>query len=162
VTAVDVSPEQVRRARENVSAATFLAGDMLAVELAEEAFDAAVSLCAIDHVRRERHLDVFLRIRNWLRPGGLALVAIEDVDEPGIVTDWLGAPMFFSAFPAQEERRLAELARLEILAAEVEAQWEQGREVPYLWLLARRPLDVREAGSTISSSDQNPGNTDLR
>ncbi len=141
ITGVDLSGEHVRRAREAVPRATFFVGDMLTVELADASFDAVVSLYAIDQVPRERHADVFRRIRRWLRPGGLTLVAIEDTDEPGIVGDWLGARMFFSTFPAWQERRLAEEAELEVLAAEVETQVEQGVEVPYVWLTARRPHD---------------------
>jgi cyclopropane fatty-acyl-phospholipid synthase-like methyltransferase len=139
VTGVDVSREQIRRAREAVPEATLVAGDMLSIDLPDAAFDAVVCLYAIEHVARERHVDVFRRIFGWLRERGLALVAVEDADQPGIVADWLGAPMFFSVYPADEERRLAEGAGLEVLEADVESQTEQGRDVPYLWLLTRRP-----------------------
>jgi cyclopropane fatty-acyl-phospholipid synthase-like methyltransferase len=142
VVGVDVSEEQVRRARLAVPSARFEVGDMLAVELPESSFDGVVSLYAIDHVPRERHPDVFRRIRQWLRPRGLALVAIEDADQPSIVGDWLGAPMFFSTNEAAEEERVARLAGLEVLEVAVEAQVERGTEVPYLWLLARRPAEV--------------------
>jgi cyclopropane fatty-acyl-phospholipid synthase-like methyltransferase len=139
VTGVDLSAEHVARAASAVPKATFAVADMLGVTFPDESFDAVVSIYAIDHVPRERHLSVFERIHRWLRAGGLALVAIEDGDQPGVVAEWLGAPMFFSTFPAPEERRLAELAGLEVLEAEVESQMEEGVEVPYLWLLARRP-----------------------
>jgi cyclopropane fatty-acyl-phospholipid synthase-like methyltransferase len=145
VTGVDVSPEQIRRAREAVPEAKFVAADMLSVDVPEASFDAVVCLYAIEHVPRERHADVFRRIFGWLRAGGLALLAVEDSDQPGVVADWLGAPMFFSVYPADDERRLAEAAGLDVLEADVEAQRELGRDVPYLWLLVRRP-DVR--GST--------------
>jgi cyclopropane fatty-acyl-phospholipid synthase-like methyltransferase len=141
VTGVDLSEEQIRRARRNVPAATFMTADMLSVELPEGAFDAVVSLYAIDHVPRGRHLQAFRRIRAWLRPGGLALVPIEDADEPGDVHEWLGAPMFLSLYPAAEERRLAGRAGLEVLEAKVETQVEQGRDVAFLWLLLQRPDD---------------------
>jgi cyclopropane fatty-acyl-phospholipid synthase-like methyltransferase len=142
VLGIDVSEEQVRRARLAVPSARFEVGDMLAVELPESSFDGVVSLYAIDHVPRERHPDVFRRIRHWLRPHGLALVAIEDTDQPGLVGDWLGAPMFFSTFEAGEEERVTRLAGLEVLEIAVEAQVEHGTEVPYLWLLARRAAEV--------------------
>lgn len=141
VTGVDVSKEQIRRARAAVPRGTFLAGDMRTVSLPQGSFDAVVCLYALDHVPREDHLDVFRRIVRWLRPGGFALVAIEDVDEPGVVADWLGAPMFFSVHGAEVERRLAEEAGLAVLEAEVEVQVEQGHEVPYLWLLGRCEID---------------------
>lgn len=142
VTGVDVSKEQVRRARAQVPQGDFRVGEMTAVDLPAGAFDAVISLYAIDHVPRELHGEVFRRVRRWLRPGGLALVAIEDDDQPGVVANWLGAPMFFSVHPAAVERRLAEEAGLEVVEAEVEAQREQGRDVRYTWLLLRRPPEA--------------------
>lgn len=79
-----------------VPEATFLVSDMLTVDLPSASFDAVVSIYAIDHVPRERHADVFRRIRSWLRPGGFAVVVTEDGDQPGVVGDRLRAPMFFS------------------------------------------------------------------
>lgn len=141
VTGVDVSEGQVRRARAAVPNATFVVSDLRALTFPEAAFDAVVSLYAIEHVPRSDHLDILRSTLRWLRPGGLLLLATEDADEEGVVAEWLGAPMFFSARDAQTVCALAERAGLEVLQAEVEAQLEQGVEVPYLWLLARRPHD---------------------
>lgn len=141
VTGVDVSEEQVRRAREAVPRGSFLVGDVRAVVLPESAFDAALCIYSLDHVPHDDHPEVYERIAQWLRPGGHVLVAIEDADVPGVVHEWLGAPSYFSSYAASEERRLVELAGLEVLDADVEAQVEQGVEVPYLWLVARRPID---------------------
>jgi len=66
---------------------------MLSVDFHDAAFDAVVSIYAIDHLPRERHRELFRRIRRWLRPGGFVLFATEDADQPGVVADWLGAPM---------------------------------------------------------------------
>ncbi|HUF02003.1 MAG TPA: class I SAM-dependent methyltransferase [Gaiellaceae bacterium] len=139
VTGVDVSAEQVRRAREAVPGATFLVADLRSLGLPAAELDAVVSIYALDHVPREDHADVYERIRRWLRPGGLVLLAIEDADVPGVGgRGWLGAPSYFSSYEAVEERQLVEKAGLEVLEAEVEAQVEQGVEVLYLWLVARR------------------------
>jgi len=119
-------------------------GDVRAVELPESAFDAALCIYSLDHVPRDDHLEVYERIGRWLRPGGHLLVAIEDADVPGVVHEWLGAPSCFSSYAASEERRLVEVAGLEVLDAEVEAQVEQGMDVPYLWLVARRPIDQHD------------------
>ena len=139
VTGVDVSPEQVRRAWSAVPAGMFLVADMLSAELPEEAYDAVVSTYAIDHVPRERHLEVFRLIHGWLRPGGLALVAIEDDDQPGAVGEWLGATMFFSTNEAPVTVALLERAGLRVLESAVETQVEQGVDVAYTWVLAQRP-----------------------
>lgn len=79
----------------------------------------------------------------WLRPGAVVLLAIEDDDQPGIVTEWLGAPMFFCTNEADEERRLVERAGLEVLDAEVEHQVERGGEAV--------PLASRAASSRSKS-----------
>jgi len=34
----------------------------------------------------------------WIREGGWLLLAVEAGDEPGVVSEWLGQPMFFSHF----------------------------------------------------------------
>jgi len=44
----------------------------------------------------------------------------------------------FSCFDAATTRRLVQEAGFEILREEIEAQLEGGREVSYLWVLARR------------------------
>lgn len=137
VTGVDVSAEQVRRARSTVPEATFRVADMRVLSLSEARFDAVVSLYAIEHVPRAEHAEIYRKIRHWLRPGGLLLLATEDADVEEAVGAWLGAPMFFSAAPAAETRRLVRAAGFDELEANAETQVEQGRAIPYLWLLAR-------------------------
>ena len=141
VTGVDISEEQVARARARVPGATFLVGDMRSSSFGDASFDAVVSLYAIEHVPRSEHAAVLESARRWLRPGGLLLLATEDADQEGVVSDWLGAPMFFSANTADETRRTVREAGLEVVRSSVDSQVEGDVEIPYLWLLARRPND---------------------
>jgi SAM-dependent methyltransferase len=134
---VDVSQRQVELARRNVPGAAFLRADMDELELAEGAFDAVVSFYAIGGIPRERHPELLRRIYGWLAPGGLLLLSEEDVDQPGLVGDWLGAPMFFSSYDAATLRCLVEEAGFEIQRTAVESQREQGRDVPFTWILAQ-------------------------
>ena len=53
VTGVDVSAEQIRRARAAVPEAEFIQADFTALELRPESFDAVVSFYAFNHVPRE-------------------------------------------------------------------------------------------------------------
>jgi ubiquinone/menaquinone biosynthesis C-methylase UbiE len=53
VTGVDISAEQVRRAREAVPEAEFVHADFTALELEPGSFDAVVSYYAFNHVPRE-------------------------------------------------------------------------------------------------------------
>ncbi len=46
--------------------------------------------------------------------------------------------MFFSAHPAATLRKLVEDAGFEIERTAVEPQCEQGRDVPFTWILARK------------------------
>jgi len=66
------------------------------------------------------------------------LFTIEPEDEPGIVGEWLGAPMFFSQFEAATTLGLLRGAGFEVVDSEVETQLEGTREVSYSWGLARR------------------------
>jgi hypothetical protein len=74
----------------------------------------------------------------WLRPSGFLLFTAEVDDQPGVVGQWLGVPMFFTSFDAATTRRLVLETGFEILREEIEAQLEGDREVSYLWVLARR------------------------
>ena len=53
VTGVDVSAEQVRRARDAVPEAKFVQAEFTTLELEPESFDAVVSFYAFNHVPRE-------------------------------------------------------------------------------------------------------------
>jgi hypothetical protein len=39
---------------------------------------------------------VLATVARWLEPGGRLLFKIETEEQPGLVGDWLGKPMFFS------------------------------------------------------------------
>jgi cyclopropane fatty-acyl-phospholipid synthase-like methyltransferase len=136
-TGIDVSAEQIERARRNVPEASFLHGDLMAVDFTEE-FDAITAFYVVEHVPREQHAGVFERFQRWLRPRGWLLFTIEPEAEPGIVGDWLGAPMFFSQYDAGTTLELVRKAGFKIVRQAVETQLEGDREVPYLWVLARK------------------------
>lgn len=134
---VDVSARQVELARRNVPDAELIHEDILAVDFAARSLDAVVAFYVFDHLPRERHAELLERIHGWLRPRGLLLFTVEVEDEPGVVGRWLGVDMFFSSFDETTTRRLVADTGFEIEAGEVETQDEGGRDVPYLWVLAR-------------------------
>ena len=72
------------------------------------------------------------------RAARLAAVSEEDADQPGITGEWLGARMFFAPHPAAGLRRLGEEAGFAVERTAVESQREQGRDVPFTWILARK------------------------
>jgi cyclopropane fatty-acyl-phospholipid synthase-like methyltransferase len=140
VTAVDISPEQVRRARENAPEAEVLCADMMALDFPDARFDAVVAFYAITHLPREEHAELFRRISRWLKPGGtfLATLGATGLDDH-IAQDWLGAPNFFSHFDGWTSLVMLYEAGFDILRAEIVAQDLPGEDnVSFLWLTARK------------------------
>lgn len=136
---VDVSPEQLRRARRKVPEAEFILASALDLDLPAASFDAVVSFYAIDHVPREEHGELLASIHGWLRDDGWLLLTFEANEQPGVVGEWLGTPMYFSHYDPATSQELVRAAGFEIVSAEQETQLEGEHEVAYLWLLARKP-----------------------
>ena len=61
LTGVDVSAEQIRRARENVPSASFVQADLTTVDRPAASLDAVVAFYALTHVPRERLPGLFTR-----------------------------------------------------------------------------------------------------
>jgi len=137
---VDVSREQINRARKNVPEADLILASAPDLDLPPASFDAVVSFYTIDHIPREDHLPLLRSMYGWIREGGWLLLAVEAGDEPGVVSEWLGQPMFFSHFDAALTRKLIGDAGFEIVRTQQETQTEGSRPVPYQWLLARKPV----------------------
>lgn len=141
VTAVDVSAVQLDLAARHAPGARLIQADLSRLDLPAASFDAVVAFYSLTHVPRDRHTAVLEQVARWLRPGGLFFATMGANDDPGAVEeDWLGAPMYFSHFDAATNRGLVEAAGLDIDAAEVIDQVEDGVRVPFLWVLARRPV----------------------
>ncbi len=140
LTGVDISPEQIKRARRNVPNATFVQADLTTLERPPASLDAVVAFYSLTHVPRDDHAALFARIRRWLRPGGLFLASLGVEDDPGTIEpDWLGVDMYFSHFSARVNRRLLEAAGLEIERAEVLTEPEDRHDARFLWVVARAP-----------------------
>lgn len=108
LTGVDISREQLRRARERVPAATFVHADFTELEMEPASYDAVVSLYVFNHVPQRDLGPLLGRIADWLRAGGYLLASFPTSDNPGWQGEWLGAPMFFAGFEPATNRRLVE------------------------------------------------------
>ena len=139
LTGVDVSAEQLRRARERIPDATLVHADFTELELEPESFDAVVAAYVFNHLPQEEVGPLALRIARWLRPGGRLLATFSTSDNPGWTGQWLGVEMFFSGLPPEENRRLVEEAGLEVVEDEIEVSIEPEGEARFQWLLARKP-----------------------
>jgi cyclopropane fatty-acyl-phospholipid synthase-like methyltransferase len=138
VTGVDISAEQVRRARNAVPEAEFVQADFTALELEPESVDAVVSFYAFNHVPRELLVPTFVSIHRWLVRGGLLMIALGTSDIEAWTGDWLGAPTFFSSFPPETNTRLVREAGFEILRDELVTFREPDGDATFQWLLAMR------------------------
>jgi len=140
LTGVDLSAEQIVRAREHVPRASFIQADMTALRLAPASFDAVAAFYSIIHVPREEQPALLGQIAGWLRPGGLLVASFGAHDNPeGYEEDWLGAPMYWSGYDAATNRRLVEEAGLLIERAQTETADEDGVPITFLWIVARKP-----------------------
>jgi cyclopropane fatty-acyl-phospholipid synthase-like methyltransferase len=138
VTGTDLSREQLRRAAERVPAATLLQGDLTSLELPPASFAAVASFYVLGHVPRERHATVYRLVAEWLAPGGLFLANMGIHDNPGTVEDWVGgAPMYFSSWPPETNRRLLAEAGFELLLDALETTQEPEGDTTFQWVLAR-------------------------
>ncbi len=136
VTGVDVSGEQVARARVAVPDATFLQADFTELELPAASFEAVASFYVFNHVPRERLAPLLERIREWLVPGGLLLTAFGTSDTDGWVGDWLGTTMFFSSFPPETNSLQLRRAGFRLLREEVIELHEPEGLAQFQWVLA--------------------------
>ena len=136
--AIDISAEQLRRARERVPEATFVQGDVTTIELEPSSLDAVVALYVFNHVPRELLGGVFERIASWLRPGGHLLATLGAGDTEAWHGEWLGVPMFFSSFPPERNSELLRAAGLELVRDECVTIDEPEGPVAFQWVLARR------------------------
>ena len=140
LTGVDISAEQILRARRNVPHATFIQADMTTLERPPASLDAVVAFYSLSHVPRDEHAALFGRIRTWLRPGGLFLASLGVEDDPGTVEPgWLGVDMFFSHYSARVGRRLVEAAGMDVERAEILTEPEDRFDARFLWVVARKP-----------------------
>jgi len=116
------------------------AGEPVTRRLAERhpSFDAVVAFYSLTHVPRSHHADLIGRIVAWMRPGGLVLLTMGGLDNPGTVEeDWLGAPMYFSHFDAPTNRALIQRAGVRILSADTVEEDARDAGARFLWVIGR-------------------------
>jgi SAM-dependent methyltransferase len=137
---VDVSAEQVRRARERVPGAEFVVDDFLRADFPRASFDAVVAFYVLNHVPRAELSALLAKVARWLRPGGHFLATFGAQEHDDVVQDeWLGVPMFFGGLSPEQNATIVRAAGLEILAEDVEEIVEPDGPARFHWVLAQRP-----------------------
>jgi SAM-dependent methyltransferase len=142
VVGIDISAEQIARARQTVPAVEFVHGDFANVALAAGSFDGALAVYSLNHVPRELLGQLFASIRSWLVPGGVFLASLGADDTDEWIGEWLGTEMFFSGYPPETNRRLLRDAGFALEIDELVPMREPApdgfAEVVFHWVLARR------------------------
>ena len=137
VTGVDISPRQVERARAAIPEASFMVADLTELALPPASYEAVVSFYVFNHVPRDLLAPLLGRIRAWLVPGGWLLSAFGVSDLESWTGNWLGAPTFFSSFPAEVNSRLVREAGFALERDEVVVFEEPESQAEFQWVLAR-------------------------
>lgn len=140
VTGVDISHEQVCRARANVPGAEFIHADFTSLELEAASFEAVAAFYSFNNVPRDLLAGLFAHVRSWLVPDGLFLTALGTSDTESWVGEWLGTTMYFSSYPPEANRRLLADAGFALLLDELVStqEPEPDGEGTWQWVLARR------------------------
>lgn len=138
LTGVDLSAEQLRRARERVPGAEFVHGDLTSIEFDAGSLDAVAAFYVLNHVPRELLPGLLARIYHWLCPDGHLLATLGASDLPDWEGEWLGVPMFFSGYPPEVNARLLRDAGFELVRDELVTITEPEGAVTFHWVLARR------------------------
>lgn len=137
LTGVDLSAEQLQRARKRVPEAEFVHADFTTVDFQPGSIDAIAAFYSFNHVPRELLAGLFARIRSWLAPGGLFLASLGTGDTAGWTGEWLGTTMYFSSWPPQTNRILLHEAGFELLRDELVTIREPEGDATFQWVLAR-------------------------
>jgi SAM-dependent methyltransferase len=138
VTGVDISGEQIARARASVPTAEFVQSDFTSLELEPESFEAVAAFYSFNHVPRDLLEDVFGRVHSWLTRSGLFLTALGTSDTPGWIGEFLGAPTYFSSYPPETNRRLLSEVGFELVLDEVVTFLEPDGEATFQWILGQK------------------------
>ena len=153
VTGVDLSPEQIRLARENVPQGRFIEADLMTVDLPAAAFDAAVAYYSLFHLPREEHAAFFRRLHRWLMPGGHALLTVTGQAEAAYTEDdFFGVTMYWSNWGLDDYRTMLAEAGFTVLGEGVvghgylEETQAPAETHPYLFiqkpLAANSPVEI--------------------
>jgi len=136
LTGVDISPQQVERARAAIPEAEFVCADFTELALPAGSFDAVASFYAFNHVPRDLLGPLLASIHGWLVPGGWLLTAFGQSDLEGWTGEFLGAQTYFSSFPPEINSRLVRDAGFTIERDEVVTFEEPEGPASFQWVLA--------------------------
>ena len=150
---VDLSPGMIEHARRLNPGLDFQTGDMLALNVADEAWAGIAAFYSIIHIPRDEVLTALRELRRVLCSGGLLLLAFHLGDETLHVDEWWGHPVSadFELVRLDEMEHYLRAAGFEIESTierapypDVEHQSRRG------YILARRPINSKVDNTGLS------------
>ena len=131
---IDFSQGMLDVAKENVPEAELILGDITKTDFEPESLDGIISTYAFIHIFRTKHPHLYMKIFDWLKPGGIMLVGTAKTEWEEI-SDYFGVPMAWSHPAARESLQLVNNTGFEVL---FERLVTTGDETHY-WILAKKP-----------------------
>ena len=133
VTGVDISEKHIEQAKKNVKNAKFFVGDFFSKDIKGK-FDAIVSFYAIFHIPRTEHKKLLEQIHSLLKKDGMILITLGiDSMKCDISQNFAGAPMAWSSYSVEKNKKLVQDAGFEIIVAAEDYRTER-----HLWILAKK------------------------
>lgn len=94
---LDISRRGLELATKQVPDAWLVQGEMTALPVSSDSFDAITAYHAVFHVPRAEHPTVFSEFSRVLKPGGKLLMTLPTGRFETVREGWMGGRMFFSA-----------------------------------------------------------------
>ena len=133
VTGIDLSETMLNLARKNVPNGEFLKMDMNELKFNKNTFDGIISVYALFHVPRDKHIDIFRKAFEIMKSGGILMINIGIHESEG-TSRFFGVPMFWSNFSPKSTLELVKEAGFSIIS---EAVLERGGEHQY-WIFGKK------------------------
>jgi ubiquinone/menaquinone biosynthesis C-methylase UbiE len=143
VVANDISEAQINIAKTNVSESNvmFERVDMTSLTFEKSSLQGIVAFYSIIHLAQDDQRLMFTRIFEWLSAGGIFVCNLGARPDPGAAREWLGTQMYWSSFGSGTYLAILEEVGFEIVESEIVDDDEDGKKVPFLWLVVRKPSD---------------------
>ncbi|OBT58984.1 hypothetical protein VE04_00795 [Pseudogymnoascus sp. 24MN13] len=140
VIANDISKAQIELAKTRVKCnVDFRHGDMTKLEFEAASLDAVVAFYSIFHLPRDEQPVLFKKIYSWMKPGSHLLCNLAATDIPGSTAEnWLGSSMYWSSYGVETNLRLLQEAGFAVTEHEILEDDEDGKIIPFLWILAEK------------------------
>ncbi len=143
---IDLSPEMIANAKRLSPEIEFRQGDMLALDVPDEAYAGIAAFYSIIHIAREDLERAFCEMKRVLKPGGLLLVAFHLGEETIHLDAWWEKPVCVDFFLFRSEEitqhlRAAGLAIEEVLEREPYPDVEHQSRRAYIF--ARKQPEFR-------------------